>query len=295
MSLSIPRDLAVGLAACILLLMAAAASPANANYEISGVVGTPSYERLSGVVVTLTGSAAMQDTTGEDGKYSFTGLAAGDYVVAPALENWAFDPPSRVYTGLSADQLDQHYFGTQVGFRISGLVYTNFGSPVAGAVIALTGDAGMQDTTDIEGRYSFNGRPAGNYEVTPELPGWKFEPESRAYEPLDSDRSSQNFTGLPKQGSARVVGGENGYIDAAKGEKATVYLSPYVTGTVRFTVYTLRGEKVYEAGQFVEPGVENSFEWDCANHSGELVAPGVYVIEMDGAGIAETARIAVIR
>jgi hypothetical protein len=284
-----------GLAALLLLLAMGSASPVRANYEISGIVGTPEYERLPGVVVKLSGATTREDTTGEDGAYSFKWLPAGDYTVTPVLENWAFDPPSRTYTGLSADQLEQHYFGTQVGFSVSGLVYSSFGAPIQGVAMVLSGDADLTDTTNAGGIYGFAGLPAGDYEVTPTRKGYTFNPASKSYAPLARDMTSQNFSGSPLGGSARVVGGENGYVDAARGEKATVLITPSVAGSVRLIIYTLRGEKVWGGSLEVEADKENSFEWDCRNQAGQLVAPGVYVIDLDGASITQTARIAVVR
>ncbi len=265
------------------------------DYEISGIVGNTSYERLEGVVVSLTGDAEMTDTTDAEGIYAFTGLVTGDYVVEPWLEGWSFEPARRTYTGLDADSLNQHFIGTQVAFRISGHVFTSTMSLVEGVVVALSGDATMADTTDAEGFYSLAGLPAGNYMVTPSMRGYDFSPASRTFDYLLADHDHENFIAAALGGSVKVVGGQSGYVDPARGEKATVIVLPRVPGSVLITVYTLRGETVFEARHPVEADEENTFEWDCTNRDGQAVAPGVYVLRVDGAGMTETRKIAVVR
>jgi hypothetical protein len=279
----------------ILLLTVGLPAASHGEYEISGLIGNTSYDRLEGVVVTLAGAAEAQDTTDADGSYAFTGLAGGDYVVEPKLAGWSSEPATRVYTALDADSLEQHFIGTQVEFTISGLVISSFGYLMEGAVVTLTGDAEKADTTGPDGFYSFPGLRAGDYMVTPSGAGYDFSPASRSYTGLAADTKSQNFIATARSGSVRLVGGENGYVDPEAGETATLIVVPRVSGSVRVTVYTLRGEIVFEASQPVEADEENTFEWDCRNQGGQVVAPGVYVFKVDGAGMSETRKIAVVR
>lgn len=288
-----PRVGAVFLVALFLVLGLPGAS--RGGYEISGIVGNTSYDRLEGVVITLTGAAATQDTTDSEGKYGFSGLAGGDYVVTPSLESWSFEPPRRTYTALDADSLNQYFIGTQVEFEISGRLVSTRGHLLEGAVVTLTGDADKADTTDAEGFYSFSGLPTGDYRTEPSKAGYDFSPASRSYNPLDADRRLQNFIATTLSGSVRVVGGANGYVEPERGETATVTVVPRVSGNVRVIVYTLRGEIVFEVNQPVEMDEENTFEWDCKNQGGQVVAPGVYVLKVDGAGMSVTRKIAVVR
>ena len=276
----------------ILLCLAAASCGA---YEISGLVGDTSYERLEGVIVTLTGDRDMADTTDAEGSYAFTGLPAGDYLVEPYLEGWAFEPSRRTYTGLDADSLNQHFIGTQVEFEISGYLLSTAGPNLEGAQVALSGDADITDTSDAAGFYSFSGLPEGDYTVTPSMAGYDFSPASRTYTQLGSDLRGENFVATPRSGTVRVVGGDEGYVDPESGEVATVIITPRIPGSVRLTVYTLRGETLYHAREDVEAEEDNILEWDCRTDSGELVAPGVYVLKIDGAGMSEMNKVAVVR
>ncbi len=75
----------VGLAA---LTLAATAAPALAQGRITGVVRDARGVALSGVNVTVTNqstSAVSRASTGADGRYTVSGLAAGLYTVQAAL------------------------------------------------------------------------------------------------------------------------------------------------------------------------------------------------------------------
>lgn len=61
-------------------------------YSISGAVsGGPS---ISGVTISLTGTATNTTTTDAGGNYSFAGLVNGSYTVTPSLSTYTFTPAS---------------------------------------------------------------------------------------------------------------------------------------------------------------------------------------------------------
>jgi hypothetical protein len=60
------------------------------SLEIKGRITSPTGAPLSGVKVTLTGAASKSVTTGTNGAYSFTALAAGGYTVTPSKTGLAF-------------------------------------------------------------------------------------------------------------------------------------------------------------------------------------------------------------
>lgn len=69
--------------------------PEDDTWTISGTVAGSG---ASGVKVTLSGAATSEATTVADGKYSFTGLASGNYTLTPAKENTVFTPVSSSLT-----------------------------------------------------------------------------------------------------------------------------------------------------------------------------------------------------
>jgi hypothetical protein len=72
-------------------------SPPAGTYTIAGTV-----TNSSSVTVSLSGAATAQTTTSASGTYSFTGLAAGSYLVTPTKTGYSFSPASRSVT-LAAD------------------------------------------------------------------------------------------------------------------------------------------------------------------------------------------------
>ena len=78
-------------------------------YSISGTVGGAIQE---GVTITLSDALSSTTLSGADGKYSFTGLADGDYTVTPELSVYSFTPFSKDATITGADQLDVNFTAT---------------------------------------------------------------------------------------------------------------------------------------------------------------------------------------
>ncbi len=70
-------------------MSAAASATAQTTGAIEGTVVGANGNALPGVLVTVTGSGAQQESvTGTDGSYRFAGLAAGDYVVTAMLPGY---------------------------------------------------------------------------------------------------------------------------------------------------------------------------------------------------------------
>jgi hypothetical protein len=75
------------------------------NYTIAGQVTAQGAGGLSGVTVTLSGSASNSAITNGSGNYAFTGLASGGtYTVTPSLSGYTFNPPNYIFSNLSANQ-----------------------------------------------------------------------------------------------------------------------------------------------------------------------------------------------
>ena len=69
---------------------------AGATYSISGRVVDGSGNPISGV--TVSDNAGHTTTTGSDGRYTLSGLAAGTYTLTPSKSGYTFSPPSRAVT-----------------------------------------------------------------------------------------------------------------------------------------------------------------------------------------------------
>ncbi len=88
-----------------------------AAYAVAGRV-TNGGEGLSGVIVSISGSAAAQTMTDTSGNYSFTNLiSGGSYTITPALNGYTFVQPSITVTNLTADQTSQNFATSVVTFE----------------------------------------------------------------------------------------------------------------------------------------------------------------------------------
>jgi len=76
----------------------------GATYTISGQASL-NGSALSGVSVTLSGSQSDTAAASYSGYYSFTLPAGGSYTVTPSLAGYTFDPPSRTFNTLSANEV----------------------------------------------------------------------------------------------------------------------------------------------------------------------------------------------
>lgn len=93
---------------------------------------------------------------------------------------------------------------TTTGFNISGGVS---GSALQGVQVNLSGAATGNTTTDASGSYSFTGLAAGNYTVTPSLPGLIFSPVSLVVTVSARDVIGINFTETVPAAATSILSG----------------------------------------------------------------------------------------
>ncbi|MHC4575712.1 MAG: right-handed parallel beta-helix repeat-containing protein, partial [Planctomycetota bacterium] len=113
--------------------------------------------------------------------------------VTPSKAECRFNPTSRAYANVAADQTDQDY--TVLDPVISGYIIDANGAACEGVVVA-TDDANGSDVTDSNGYYKFAVPYDWSGTVTPQKLFWFFEPVSRAYSNLIADAANQNYTGI---------------------------------------------------------------------------------------------------
>jgi len=154
-------------------------------YSISGTI---SGAGGSGATVALTGTASASTTANASGNYSFSGLAAGPYSVAPSKAGYTFSPASQPAT-ISNANITALNFSTL--YSISGTISGAGGS---GATVTLTGTASSSTTADASGNYSFSGLVNGSYTVTPSLASDIFSPASQPVAVSGANVPAVNFT-----------------------------------------------------------------------------------------------------
>jgi inhibitor of cysteine peptidase len=147
---------------------------ATALYSISGTV-TLGSSPLSGVTITLSGTAKGSTTTNSDGSYSFTNLQKGSYTVTPSKTGYTFSPPNSTVT-LNKNVSGLKFTATALPtYSISGTV-TVGNTPVAGVTVTLSGATGTGTpvTTGADGAFSFSGLLKGSYTLTASKTGYTF-------------------------------------------------------------------------------------------------------------------------
>ncbi len=150
--------------------------------------------------------------------------------------------------------------------------------------------------TDSTGYYKFVYiTPVETCTVTPEKEGHFFEPLNRTYsKPLVE--THQDFIGTflsPIKSEVKIQGGEEGYIDVKRGERALIIFNAIDNGIINIKIYTIRGELLQKIVQQVSQG-SGIVEWDGKNIEGEMVASGIYVAHIEGPGVKVTKKIAII-
>ncbi|MCX6013446.1 MAG: carboxypeptidase regulatory-like domain-containing protein [Chloroflexi bacterium] len=157
--------------------------------EISGAV-------QQGVTITLSGDSTTTTITDSTGKYSFSNLENGSYVVTPSLGGYTFSPASKSVTIDNAGDINIKFTSTAIQattYNISGAV-TLAGAGLQGVTITLSGASSATVTTDASGNYTFTRLANGNYTITPGKSGYSFSSSSSNQTINSSNLTTINFT-----------------------------------------------------------------------------------------------------
>ncbi len=99
----------------------------------------------------------------------------------------------------------------------------------------------------------------------------------------------------PNEGTIQVQGGAGGYVNPDRGESARIYFKPSRAGRVTVSVYTARGQLVWEDSKRVSGDGADHFEWACRNAQNNIVASGIYIVHVKGPGLDKRERIAIVK
>ncbi|MDA8450088.1 carboxypeptidase regulatory-like domain-containing protein [Acidovorax sp. NCPPB 3859] len=136
------------------------------------VVDAASGQPLAGATVELSGAAAQAATSGTQGAFRFSGLAAGRYELRVTLAGYAaLVRPAELATGQQLDLGLLALAGTSTTGTIRGQVLDASGAPVGDALVALDGGAGAR--TDTQGRYRIDGVAPGTVGLTASRDGFR--------------------------------------------------------------------------------------------------------------------------
>ena len=188
------------------------------EFSISGTVylgeGT-----LAGVLVTLEPMGTAEQvraaqtqttTTGGNGAYSFTGLAAGQYRISPSFAGYSFNPTERTPTvnAANGNATGQDFTATADTYSICGTVWLGEGT-LGDIDITLTPMTELDGVrlrqtqtvvTDRSGEYCFDNLPAGQYRVAPAPnEAYTFAPTERTptVNAANGSATGQDFAATP--------------------------------------------------------------------------------------------------
>ena len=206
---------------------------ATGALTISGIITDSTGSALPGVVVSLTGAAQASVTTGSNGGYSFTSLAAASYTVRPVLGGCAFLPFSSTLNLKTSTTLNFRGLGlglscvansgaTSGALTLSGRVLDTAGNPVPAVRISLAGNAQAVRTTSASGSYSFQ-VGIGSYSLRPIGP-CSFTPSVAKLNNLRASQTQNFVGGAGCKGVPAMDGGvaDSGRADAAQDSRSDV-------------------------------------------------------------------------
>ncbi len=146
------------------------------TYSISGQVLDQDGAPVADVFIGCdSGDSAVTDASGT---YSLAVDEEGIYSITPSKDGYTFSPPSRTVT-VPPDAASQDFtaFAVPEEYTISGWVTEEDGSPVADVTVST--DTGETAVTDGGGALSLTVPTEGTYTLTPDKPGYIFEPSER--------------------------------------------------------------------------------------------------------------------
>ena len=138
--------------------------------NISGSVSTAAAF-LSGVTMTLSGSASAKVSTDTNGAYSFGSLQNGKYTVTPGKGGYTFSPKNAAASLAGMDKTGVSFISVPI--TLSGQITPYSGKKLGTAyypIVNLTGSAydyWPPFYTGPDGKYFFEGVPNGVYTVKP--------------------------------------------------------------------------------------------------------------------------------
>jgi hypothetical protein len=177
------------------------ATPAS-EFMLTGRMTSTDGSAIAGVSVELTGSTSAVTQTDSNGNYFFGPLlTSGEYTITPSKNLFTFFAQSVVHP---ASGRVINFTGFPSPHTISGNITNQFGEPVGGSLVALSGTQTRTTTTSPTGQYSFTQLiDGGNFTVTVSRPNYTFATPSKSVTSLSADHT---FDFLGTLGSHSVGG-----------------------------------------------------------------------------------------
>ncbi len=265
------------------------AAPAShlVNVMITGrvqqFVSGGSNTDMSGVTVSLSGSAAATATTDSNGRFTFTQLAGGgSFVVAPVAGGFTFDPISRSYSAVNTNVMNANFIGYESAAGVRDLrVISQYLIPGDDVIIPLNLEArGNEYSMDFSLGYSANPLKVAEVECGADAPGCSITSDASNFEKLGINVT---FATPPSPGDREVVKvrfRSHGNVNVGNtlltfGDEPMVKASFDSEGNPLATTYT-DGAVIYARG--MESDVSGRYSGDGGLLANDIVAIRLFVV-----------------
>ena len=144
--------------------------------------------------------------TDNNGAYTGTIPAGWSGTVTPTEINFVFDPETRTYSSVGANQINQDFTALQRVLSIFGYVRTAAGAGIPDVVMS---GPPASATTDVNGFYQIYVVRGWSGTVTPTKAGFTFQPASATYTNLAQNVGPASYAGAVSQSSSDTPGGNS--------------------------------------------------------------------------------------
>jgi type II secretory pathway component GspD/PulD (secretin) len=155
------------------------------KFSISGSTGVPG--------VTITGLPGKAVASAADGSWHGTIPYGWSGKITPTKDGYDFEPASLEYSTVMAPEANQSFIGTLQQRKISGIIKSNKGQPVADATI-LADNSGGSTITNANGEYELMADYGWTGRITPTKEGYTFNPTNKPYNRVMRDQTNQGFS-----------------------------------------------------------------------------------------------------
>jgi hypothetical protein len=160
------------------------------SHSLSGAV---SGDTLSGVTITVTGTATASAITDSSGNYSVTGVYDGSYTMTPSKTGYTFTPSSLAVTVSGVAVIGKNFVAKSNAastYSISGAIS---GAVQSGVTVTLSGVGSATTISNGSGNYTFAGLVNGSYTITPSMTGYTFSPANATANVSGANITGTNF------------------------------------------------------------------------------------------------------
>ncbi len=166
--------------------------------KITGQVLTADKAGVAGIIV-VANPGGNTDTTDTSGTYRITVANRWSGTVTPESPDYTFDPASRSYTSITADQTGQNFTAAHGPVKITGRVLDMAGVGIANIVVAAEGtnNSSGQDATDTtiaDGSFTLTVPYGWTGVVRAQSASYTFTPSSRTFTNMAQNQADQNFS-----------------------------------------------------------------------------------------------------